>query len=173
MTAAALLAVGACAPPIGGPSPTSTTTTVFTGPTTTTTPARDAADAFRTCLAERDVSIDEIPLDGNGRPRLHLVTEDLDFADPEVAQAITDCSVTLAAGALDFVIDDLIRNVVIDQLESFSECMRARGLATFPDPIDGFTGVGSPYPVAAIPYDEPRLAEVVAWCRDSVMGELP
>ena len=119
------------------------------------------------------MSIAEIPLDGNGRPRISLVTSGLDYTDPDVTSAVTDCSVTLSAGALDFVVDELIESVVVEQLHSFSSCVRSRGLTDFPDPIDGFTGRGSPYAIAAIPYQDSRLAGAVAACRNLTMGELP
>jgi hypothetical protein len=169
---AALAALSACSPDVGGPSPTSTSTTLGVGSTTTTLRSREAADAFRDCLAAADVLIDEVPLDGNGRPRLNLAMDGLDFSDPGVAQAVSSCSATLATGALDMTVDDLIARTVVGQLEAFTQCIRDRGIE-FPDPIAGFMGVGSPYPVAEIPYSDAGLAEAIAACESVVLVELP
>ena len=173
---ALVIAISACTPDIGGPSPTelvTTTSVVADSDTTSTTVGGPfGAEAFRTCLAEFGVIIEPIPLDANGRIRLDFVTRDLDFTDPEVAGAVTDCSKILGVGALDLITAGLVRTAVIGQLEDFSRCIRARGV-DFPDPIEGFTGVGSPYPVAVIPYSDPALADVVSICLPLVLQDLP
>ncbi len=127
---------------------------------------------FRSCLADLGLSIQPVPADANARPRLDMVTRDLDFSDPEVADAVTECSGILGAGALDLVTSDAVRRVVIGRLESFSRCVRARGVQ-FPDPTPGFNGVGSPYPVADIPYSDQTLAGAVSDCLPSVLSNLP
>jgi hypothetical protein len=130
-------------------------------------------EAFRTCLDDRGVSIDPIPFDANGRPRLNLAFDRLDFSDVETAKAVTECSGTLGAGALEFVADDLVRRAVVGQLVTFSRCVRAKGIEDFPDPIPGFSGVGSPFPVAEIPYSDPGLAAATEACRSTVLRNLP
>lgn len=173
---AVLMAISACTPDTGGPSPTQLVTTTSaasqSGTTSTTVGGPFGADAFRTCLEEFDIFIEPIPLDANGRIRLDLVTRDLDFTDPEVAAAVTDCSRILGVGALDLITAGLVRTAVIGQLESFSRCVRARGVE-FPDPIPGFSGVGSPYPVAVIPYSDPAFADAVSACLPLVLENLP
>ena len=173
---ALVVALSACAPEVGGPSPTQLVTTTAvplgTGTTTTTVGGSFGAAAFRTCLEDLGVSVEPIPVDANGRIRLDLITRDLDFTDPAVAGAVTDCSKILGVGALDLITAGLVRPTVIGQLESFSRCVRARGVE-FPDPIQGFSGVGSPYPVAVIPYSDPALADAASACLPSVLRDLP
>ncbi len=173
---ALVIAISACTPDIGGSSPTQqvTTTSVTTVSDTTSTTVGGpfGSEAFRTCLEELGVSIEPIPVDANGRIRLDFVTRHLDFTDAVVAGAFTDCSRILGVGALDLITAGLVRPAVIGQLESFSRCVRARGI-DFPDPIPGFTGVGSPYPVAVIPYSDPALAEAVSSCLPAVLSDLP
>lgn len=96
----------------------------------------------------------------------------LDFSDPQVAETVSTCSETLATGALDMTADDLIARTVMGQLEAFTQCVRARGI-DFPDPIAGFMGVGSPYPVAEIPYSDAELGEAIVACESVVLVELP
>lgn len=146
--------------------------TVAPGTTSTTLGGPFGAEAFRVCMEGFDVLIETIPLDANGRLRLDMVMRDLDFTDPEVAGAVNDCSRILGAGALGLITAGLVNTAVIGQLESFSLCIRARGLE-FPDPIPGFSGVGSPYPVVEIPYSDPALAEAVSACVPSVLRNLP
>lgn len=166
--------MAACTQGVEGPSgtadpPPSTTT----APTTTTTLIADVAlDTFRTCLAERGVVIEEIPLDATGHPRLDLVMATLDLSDPATAEAVSACSEHLETGALEIGDDDLLRQLVIARLEQFSQCMVDMGVEDFPDPVPGFVGVGSPFPVAEIPYGDPGFAEAVRVCRQDLLEAL-
>jgi len=173
---ALVIAISACTPDIGGSSPTqlvtTTSVTIVSDTTSTTVEGPFGSVAFRTCLEELGVSIEPIPVDANGRIRLDFVTRHLDFTDAVVAGAFTDCSKILGVGALDLITAGLVRPVVIGQLESFSLCVQGRGIE-FPDPIPGFSGVGSPYPVAVIPYSDPALADAVSACLPSVLNDLP
>jgi len=58
----------------------------------------------------------------------------------------------------------ILREAVVDSLERFSVCVRSRGVAEFPDPKPDYNGIGGPYPVAEIPYDDPDLADAVVVC---------
>jgi hypothetical protein len=167
--------LAACTPDVGGSSgtdPLSTSTTV--PPTTSTTTITGVAvEEFRTCLAEHDVVIEEVPLDATGRPRLDMVIFSVDFGDPAVAEALAVCSASLNTGALDLGGDDELRREINQDLLDFSQCMRANGVEDFPDSVPGFAGVGAPFAVAEIPYGDPDLASASAECRASVLGSLP
>ena len=160
----------ACTESTGG----STESTVLAPePTTTTTvPGAEATAAFTRCLRNEGVEIDDIPLDGNGRPMLDAVNSQLDFSDAATVEALSECSPLLSNGALDLGFDDEFRAAVVDQLAAFSRCVRARGVDEFPDPVPGFIGIGSPYPAAEIPYDDPDLSTAVAACQETVFGDM-
>ena len=151
-------------------APAATTTTPPT--TTTTVLSNVAVEAFRTCLAEREIVIEEIPLDATGHPRLDLVMATLDFGDPATAEAVSVCSEHLETGALDLGDDDVLRQAILEQLQEFSQCMMDLGVEDFPDPVPGFTGVGSPFPVAEIPYSDPGFATAVTACREALLEAL-
>jgi hypothetical protein len=51
--------------------------------------------------------------------------------------------------------------------------MRDLGVEDFPDPVPGFIGIGSPFPVAEIPYSDPGFADAVAVCREALLEALP
>lgn len=157
-----------------GPSATGApgTTTTIAPTTTTTVGSTVAVDAFRTCLFEHGVEIEEVPLDATGRPRLDLVMATLDFGDPEVAEAVSVCSEHLETGALDLGDEDILRQAILEHLQDFSQCMVNLGVEVFPEPVPGFTGVGSPFPVAEIPYSDPGFAEAVVVCRESLLDAL-
>jgi len=74
-------------------------------------------------------------------------------------------------GALDLGYDADYRDAVVGQLAAFSRCLRARGVEDFPDPIPGFIGIGSPYPGAEIPYNDPDLPDAVIRCEGTVFGD--
>ncbi|HUG33011.1 MAG TPA: hypothetical protein VMM14_08990 [Acidimicrobiia bacterium] len=162
--------LGGCVAGADAPSPTdphgfTTTTTI---PTTTTTLSLEASlGAFRDCMAERDVPVGEIPLDGLGRPRMADVLSGLDLGSRTVLEALEDCGVFLSVGALALAPDPELRELVQAQLEAFSMCVRAEGVSDFPDPVGGFDGVGSPYPTNRIPWTDPLLAGAVATCRNA------
>ncbi len=175
MVALGLLTAG-CTGIADSPSPTSPPqgTTTSIGSTTTTTIAPDkGAELFRSCLSGHGVEIDAIPLDATGHPRLDLATRTLDFGDPIVAEAIAACSSALVSGSLDMSDDQMLRSFVLEQLSAFSACVREKGVPDFPDPIPGFTGVGSAYSAAEIPYSNPLLPAALEICRERVLGDLP
>lgn len=167
--------VAACTPGLGGPSGTDPGAPTTTAPPTTTTTvvAAVAVEAFRSCLAESGVVIEEVPFDATGRPRLDLVIVTLDLGDPAVAEALSRCSESLNTGALDLGTEDRLRAEILAGLEDFSRCMRAWGVEDFPDPVPGFSGVGAPFSVAEIPYSDPELESAADACRDTVLGTLP
>lgn len=157
----------ACVDVSRSPSPTDTfpTTTSTTSTTAPLTPADAAIDGFSDCLAENGVSVGVIPFDAMGRPRLDLFLAGLDLTDPQTVGALSVCAGHLTTGALDLSDEPEIRDSVLLALREFSECVRSRGVPDFPDPVEGFVGVGAPYPMAEIPYSDPDLAEAVAACR--------
>lgn len=173
MALASILVVG-CTRGADGPSGTDVPgTTTTTLPTTTTTVASAAAvNAFRDCLVDNGVTIEEIPFDATGRARLDLVLATVDFGDPEVAAAVSACSEHLETGALDLGGEDSLRLTVVGHLTDFSQCMIDRGVEGFPDPVAGFAGVGSPFPVAEIPYSDPNFANAVEVCRAGLLEAL-
>jgi len=159
-----------------GESPSDTAApapTTSTAPSTTTTIVPDVAvESFRSCLGDNGIEIEEVPLDATGHPRLDLVMATLDFGDPATAEAVSVCSEHLEAGALDVGGDDQLRQIVLEQLHSFSRCMVDLGVEDFPEPVPGFVGVGSPFPVAEIPYADPGFANAVTVCRARLLDAL-
>ena len=86
-------------------------------PTTTVTVLSDVAvEEFRSCLADRGIVIEEVPIDATGHPRLDLVMVTLDFSDPATADAVSACSEHLETGALDIGEDDVLREQIDDDL---------------------------------------------------------
>jgi hypothetical protein len=166
--------LGACTPGADGPSATGApATTTTTAPTTTTTAtSTEAVRAFRECLLEAGVEIEEIPIDATGRPRLDLALATLDFGDPAVAEAVSTCSSLLETGALDLGRDDVLRREILERLTEFSQCMVDRGVEGFPDPVPGYLGIGAPFPVAEIPYSDPEFAGAVEVCRADLLEAL-
>ena len=166
---AVVLVLAAC---VGGDRG-GTTTSIGADRSTTTTVAFDdeGARRFRECLALRGIGIPPIETDGTGRPRLDFAIEDLDLGDPEVSDAVADCSSELGAGALDLSGDEMLRAVVVRQLALFAACMREKGIEDFPDPEPGFSGVGPPFAVAEIPYSNPALGAVAAVCGERLLTE--
>ena len=122
--------------------------------------------AYEACLVDNGVAIEPIPYDATGRPRLELVMTDVDLTDPETVDALTRCASNLSTGALDLTGSPVLQSEVSDLLKEFSECVRSRGVNEFPDPVADFTGVGGPYPLAEIPYDDPDLADAIGVCRE-------
>ena len=158
----------------GAQSPSSTDpypATTFPVESSTTPVLTDqGTEAFRSCLAEQGVEIDVIPLDATDRPRLDLAVEGLDLTDPAITESIAACSPVLETGALDLSSEELLRILVVDQLSAFSQCVRDMGVQSFPDPVPGFSGVGSPYAVAEIPYSDPLFGQAVEICRSRVLA---
>lgn len=164
---AAVLLVAACEPEARVPSPTvvsETTTTTVPATTTTTLSVGEATARFASCMTERGVPIGDVPLDSAGRPRLELTLTDVDFGDPDSITALSDCSELLTEGALDLTVWPDLRQKVQQALESFSECVRSHGVRGFPDPVRLFGGIGGPYPLEEIPFDDPDLDMAVEIC---------
>ena len=162
-----LVVLAACTAEDPGSSPTNPTTpsTTIAGTTTTTAISSQAVEAFHACLGENGINIEPIPFDAQGRPRLDLVMVGIDFSDPDSSAVVAVCSEHLATGALDVTNSALIGSGVVALLTEFSACVRSQGVATFPDPLPGFIGIGGPYPVAEIPYSDPDLETAVAECQ--------
>jgi hypothetical protein len=168
------VAGAACTAEPRQPSPTEppiVTTTTVPATTTTTLPLEQAIETFRNCMTANGVTIAEIPVDSEGRPRLEIALADVDFSDSAATEALTLCAEHLAAGALDLSAWPALQDEVQAKLSEFSECVRSHGVEAFPDPVRAFSGVGGPFPLDEIPYDDPDLAEAVETCRSRLTGE--
>jgi hypothetical protein len=121
-------------------------------------------------MDESGIDLEPIPFDAQGRPRLELVFPDVDFADPEAVMALTSCAGFLETGALDLTSNPLLGVGVVELLNEFSQCVRSKGVPDFPDPIEGFSGIGGPYPLAEIPFADPDLEGAVDTCRSRISG---
>ncbi len=167
-----LLLVACEAAPLS-PSPTEpprevTTTTV--SETVTTVGAVEGAELFRECMSDRGVDIGPVTIDAEGRPRLDIAMRDVDLTSAETVDALDACSMHLVTGALAMG-DSVVREAVIARLGDFSECMRERGVPEFPDPVAGFHGIGFPFPVNEVPFEDPDLAGAVEVCRERIIPE--
>jgi len=173
----ALLAVAiacvACTSDQGGSSPTEPSSPTSTVPATTTTiiGSHVAVEEFEDCLFESGIEASEIVLDAQGRPRLDLLVPEIDFTDEDIVLALSGCSEFLATGALDLSSSPALKDSVIGLLEEFAECVRSRGVPEFPDVIEGFSGVGGPFPLAEIPYADPDLGEAIEACKVRVAAD--
>lgn len=167
-----VLPLVACLGEARSPSPTQTEPTTTTAPTTTAppVPADAAVAAFNECLVDNGVVDETLSLDALGRPRLDLFLTDIDLTDGSVVGALTACSGHLTTGALELSNEPEIRETVLASLREFSDCVRSRGVPDFPDPVEGFNGMGAPYPMAEIPYADEDLAGAVAECTGRVPG---
>lgn len=166
---ALMLVSVSCTPDPRAPSPTDVpvvNTTLVSTTTTTTIPIAQATAAFQACLSENGVEIEEIPLDSQGRPRLELVLTDIDFSSVSAVDALTRCSDSMVAGSLALDTWPDLEDRVQALLAGFSECVRAHGVIEFPDPVRAFTGVGGPYPLEEIPFDDPDLGAAVDICEE-------
>lgn len=166
------LALSACVAGAEGPSPTDPhgfqlTTTVPA--TTTTLSVAEGVEAYRSCLSDQGVSLGPVRLDGMGRPRMADAMASLDLGDRSVLDALATCGQIISAGPLDLKSDSEMASRVREQLGEFAECIRLEGVPDYPDPVPGFDGVGTPFPVNRIPWSDPNLAPAVATCRQ-VLG---
>jgi hypothetical protein len=160
----AVLLVAACLP--SAESPASTTSTA-PSTTTTTEPlgAEESLDAFSECMEEYGFPLGPIAEDALGVPRLAEAIDGLDGSDPAVREALTACSGLLAvSGGVDLARDPELRSAVVDGLQRFTDCMRSEGIAGFPDPVPGFTGVGDPFPEGQVPYGSQGFEDAAAAC---------
>jgi hypothetical protein len=164
------LVVAACSDSGMVSSPTVSTTppTTASGSTTTTLLALEAVSSYEECLADNGVSIEPIPYDAAGRPRLELVMREVDLTDEDNIQALTRCAPNLSSGALDMSDIPALEQDVNDLLSEFSVCLRDHGVESFPDPVAHFSGVGGPYPLAEIPYEDPDLGDAVDVCGEKL-----
>lgn len=168
-----LLALTGCVAGAEGPSPTdphgfTTTTTVPTS--VVTSPVEQGLADFGECMSERGVAVGEIPIDGLGRPRMSVMLSELGLGDSAVLEALEACGIHLTSGALALDSDPELRALVQEELRRFSECVRLEGVGDYPDPVPGFDGVGSPYPLSRIPWDHPGLGAATEACRNSTPG---
>ncbi len=166
---AVLLALTGCLAEAEAPSPTDPhgfTTTTTIAPSTSIGAVGPSLTEFRECMSDRGAPVPEVPLDGLGRPRIGSVLDGLDLSSREVLGALEECGGVLTTGALALEPDPEMRRLVQAQLEEFSICVRAEGVAGFPDPVASFDGVGSPYPASRIPWAHPGLADAVTACRN-------
>jgi hypothetical protein len=157
------LLVAACLP-----SAEPATSTTSTAPSTTTTVplgAEESLDAFSGCMEEEGVPVGPIARDALGVPLLGDPIGGLDDSDPVVREALTACGGLLAmSGGADLARDPELRTAVVAGLQRFTDCMRDEGIAGFPDPIPGFTGVGEPYPEDQVPYGSQGFDQAAEAC---------
>lgn len=167
------LTFAGCVSGAEGPSPTDphgfelTTTAPTT--TATTLNLEEGLEEYRACLADEGVTLGRIRLDGMGRPRMAEAVATLDLTDQGVLDALESCGQLLASGPLDLASDPELGRRVRESLADFAECVRLEGVADYPDPVPGFDGVGSPFPVGRIPWEDPGLATAVDACGE-VLG---
>lgn len=172
----ALVAVAGCVSAVDGPSPTdplSVTTTTLIPVSTTTVTLEQGLAAYQECLSGQGVAAGEIQLDGRGRPRMAQALADLDFSDRTVLEALETCAPELSSGALDLSADPMLRDLIQTGLEDLADCMRRQGVADYPDPVPGFGGLGSPYPLDRIPWSDPDLPTAVSVCSSRLGASSP
>jgi hypothetical protein len=136
--------------------------------TVTTVGAAEGAERFAACMADLGVVIGVVPIDAQGRPRLDLAMAGVPLDSLVVVDALNDCAEHLVTGALAME-DSPVRDAVVSSLVAFAECMRIRGVPDFPDPVPGFHGVGFPFPVDDIPYEDPDLIAAIESCRERLI----
>lgn len=167
------LTAAACVTDARQPSPTdiqTTTTTTVPATTTTTISVEEATAGFRDCLADNQVRIEEIPFDSQGRPRLELAMAEIDFSDPVATAALATCAEHLAGGPLELSVWPALQEQMQSALTEFSLCVRSQGVVGFPDPVRSFSGVGGPYPLQEIPFEDPDLEMAVEICGSRLAG---
>lgn len=170
------LCLAGCVSSADGPSPTEPhgiTTTTLPLATTTTLSFDDALTAYVDCLDSEGVTIDEITLDGLGRPRLADAMRGLDLSDRIVLVALERCGPILTSGALDLAADPRLRAEIVSNLHDLADCIRDLGIVDFPDPVPGFAGVGAPFQPGLIPWQDARLSDAVTVCMRDVGRSSP
>lgn len=120
--------------------------------------------AFADCMGAEGVDIGEIPMDGRGRPRMAVALAGVDLIDESVLGALETCGHWLSGGALDLTSDPELAAVMQESLVGLASCLRDRGVDRFPDPVPGFDGIGSPFPVERVPWTDPDLPDAVRGC---------
>lgn len=174
----ALVLAAACsgeetpAPTIPSAENLASTTTSVAVVTTTTEPRLSLEQAtleFTACMRDEGIDIPDIRIDAQGRPVVGEAIEGLDTTTPEFRQALAVCSTILTrAGALDLRTDPELQAVIIDQLQAFAQCMRDEGIESFPDPVPGFSGTGSPFPLEKVPLTDPDFQTALQACQDEI-----
>lgn len=170
---AAAIALAACVTGTDSPSPTSPTLTTTTIPPTTTTTisVTEAVARFEDCLDQGGLSIEPVPFDATGRPRLDLVLSQVDFGDPSEIAILSSCSSHLADGALSLEAEPELQQQVQESLAAFTECIRSQGVTDFPDPVPVFGGTGPGFPPDEVPFDDPDLEAATAICLGRLLGD--
>lgn len=136
-----------------------------TSTTVTVTDPEEVSRLFSACMRDEGIDFPDIGVDAEGRPAIGDALDSLDMEDPAFQRALTSCSSILAdTGALDLSSDPELQAAIVDQLSSFSQCMRTEGVEEFPDPSPGFTGSGSPYPFDEIPLTDPQFQTAIDTC---------
>lgn len=155
------VALAGCQPQSQATDPPSTTPSTQPSPTTTTTlGVAESTVAFTDCLADHQVVPSE--LDAGGADVLALAASMLDTTDPAVRAAIGDCAPLLTPAQIARLSSDFeVRELVAEHLDRFSECMRAEGIADFPDPVvDPVPG----YDLELVPFDADGFDLAVETC---------
>lgn len=159
-----------CSPSSSNGASTTTATPVPTTAATTTTtlsPA-DSRVAFVSCLTDVGVEVPTGAFDADGSPRLGVIAESLDTTEPLVQAAVAECAPLLSVTqAVDLAADPEVRNLVIEQLAAFTQCMRDEGIDEFPDPAGEALAEG-PYAFEDVPFSVPGFDEALATCQDVV-----
>ncbi|MGH8874588.1 MAG: hypothetical protein ACRDVM_04970 [Acidimicrobiia bacterium] len=149
--------------------------TLATGPpgTPSTTASADPVDRFAACLQDRGLEVPRLAVDASGHPLLADLADRVDLSSPAVAEAMAACSpILVEADLLDLAGDPDLQAVVGAGLARFAACMRRQGIESFPDPIPGFLGTGSPFPRTSIPFEAPGFQEAAAACRRELAGSI-
>lgn len=125
---------------------------------------------FTICMRDNDVPIPDIQVDASGAPRIPVeALQDIDTSSPEFLTAFNACVGILAdAAPVDITADPELNAAVQDQLQDFSECMRANGVTSFPDPLPGFDGTSSPFPITEIDTTHPDLESALDECQELI-----
>jgi len=164
-----VLAAVACSPRPEPPVVATSASTTTTAPLT----AQQAVVVFQSCLADRGLSVPDLPLDDAGRPDLSALADLVDQSGPEWREALASCAAVIVAnGALDLARVPELAEAVRAELLAFSACMRSQGVEGFPDPAADFDGTRPPFPLDSIPDDDPELGTAAETCALTV-GKVP